>query len=162
MRDELKNIFNTPNLLNIFQKHCWQIPLKSEKNYHFNYQGEIADYYLIITHSFNIIKFDYTLDIYIPNDKLDDLLILINFVNKKYRDGFFIYDIETNKIKFYINKQYLVKLKTRIIEDLIEDNLNITNPLFRNFALATHYLIYAEKIDQSYLELMFLEIEGYA
>ena len=88
--------------------------------------------------------------------------MLINFVNQKTRDGFFIYDLEANIVKFYINKQYFVKLTYKLIEDVIEKNLNITNYLFCNFVLATHNLIYAEKKDQSYIELMFLEIEGYA
>ena len=43
-------------------------------------------------------------------------------------------------------------------EDVIEENLNITNYLFRDFALAIHNLVYSEKIDQSSFQLMFLKI----
>ena len=162
MTDELKNIFFTPKLSSIFKKHHWSISSNYEKHYHFNYQGEIADYYLIVSHNYNYIQFDYTLDIEVPRNKINELQKLINFVNQKTQTGFFIYDLEVDKIKFYISKQYFVKLKNKIIEDFIEKNLNITNYLFRNFALATHNLIYAEKIDQSYIELMFMEVKGYA
>ena len=162
MTDELKYIFFTPKLSSIFQKHHWSFSSNSEKNYHFKYQGETADYYLIVSHNYNYIKFDYTLDIEVPRNKINELQKLINFVNQKTQTGFFIYDLEVDKIKFYISKQYFVKLKNKIIEDFIEKNLNITNYLFRNFVLATHNLIYAEKIDQSYIELIFMEVEGYA
>ncbi len=162
MTNILKNIFSTSKLSYIFQKYHWHIFSNSENHYHFNYQGEIADYYLIVSCNNNTIKFEYTLDIPAPEDKIHDLLLLINFVNQKTENGFFIYDFKVNKVKFHINREYFVKLKNKIIEDVIEENLNITKHLFCNFSLATHNLIYAEKIDQSYLELMFLKIEGYA
>ena len=162
MTDELKNIFFTPKLYSIFQKHHWSISSNYEKHYHFNYQGEIADYYLIVIHNYNYIQFDYTLDIEVPRDKINELQKLINFVNQKTKNGFFIYDLEADKVKFHIIKQYFVKLKNKTIEDVIEENLNLTNYLFRNFTLATHNLIYAEKTDQNYIELMFMEVEGYA
>ncbi len=162
MNDELKNIFFTRKLSNIFQKYHWFISSNSEKNYHFNYQGEIADYYLIVSHNYYYIQFDYTLDIEVPKHKINELQKLINFVNQKTQNGFFLYDLEADKVNFQISKQYFVKLKNKIIEDVIEENLNITNYLFRNFTLVTHNLIYAEKIDQNYIELMFMEAEGYA
>ncbi len=162
MNDELKNIIFTHKICNIFQKHHWRISSNSDKNFHFNYQGEIADYYLIVSYNYNYIQFDYTLDIEVPRDKINELQNLINFVNQKTKNGFFIYDLEADKINFYIIEQYFVQLKTKIIEDVIEENLNLTNYLFRNFTLATHNLIYAEKTDQNYIELMFMEVEGYA
>ena len=162
MNDELKNIIFTHKISNIFQKHHWFISSNSDKNFHFNYQGEIADYYLVVSYNYNYIHFDYTLDIEVPRDKINELQKLINFVNQKTKIGFFIYDLVADKVKFHIIKQYFVKLKTKIIEDVIEENLNLTNYLFRNFTLATHNLIYAEKIDQNYIELMFVEVEGYA
>ena len=134
----------------------------SDKNFHFNYQGEIAYYYLVVNYNYNYIQFDYTLDIEVPRDKINELQKLINFVNKKTKNGFFIYDPEVDKVKFHIIKQYFVKLKNKTIEDVIEENLNLTNYLFRNFTLATHNLIYAEKKDQNYIELMFMDVEGYA
>ena len=162
MNDELKNIIFTNKIFNIFQKHHWFISSNSDKNVHFNYQGEIADYYLVVSCNYNYIQFNYTLDIEIPRDKINELQKLINFVNQKTKNGFFIYDLEADKVKFHIIKQYFVKLKNKIIEDVIEENLNLTNYLFRNFTLATHNLIYAEKTDQNYIELMFMEVEGYA
>ena len=162
MIDALKNQFFTPKLYDIFHKHNWSIYSNSEKNYYFNYLGEIADYYLIVSYNYNYIQFDYTLDIEVPRDKINELQNLINVVNQKTQNGFFIYDMKADKVKFYINKQYFAKLENKFIEDVIEKNLNITNYLFRNFTLATHNLIYAEKIDQSYIELMFMEIEGFA
>ncbi len=162
MNDELKNIIFTHKISNVFQKHHWFISSNFDKNFHFSYQGEIADYYLVISYDHNYIQFDYTLDSEIPRDKIKELQKLINFVNQRTKNGFFIYDMEADKVKFHIIKQYFVKLKNKIIEDVIEENLNMTNCLFRNFTLATHNLIYAEKIDQSYIELMFMEIEGHA
>jgi len=162
MTNELKNIFFTTELSNIFQKHDWHMLSNSEKNFHFNYQGEIADYYLVVNYNYNYIQFDYTLDIEVPRDKINELQKLINFVNQKTKNGFFIYDLEVDKVKFHIIKQYFVKLKNKTIEDVIEENLNLTNYLFRNFTLATHNLMYAEKTDQNYIELMFMEVEGYA
>ena len=161
MTNSLKNIFSDHTLSYIFQKHHWH-SVSNSKNYHFNYKGEIADYYLTVSYNNNIIKFEYTLDIEIPDYKISDLLLLINFVNQKNGNGFFIYDFKVNRVKFHISRQYFVKLKNKIIEDVIEDNLNITNHLFCNFALAIHNLVYAEQIDQNCLELMFLKIEGYA
>ncbi len=162
MTDELKNIFFNPKLSNIFQKHHWYIFSNVEKKYHFNYKGEIADYYLTVSYNYNILDFDYTLDIDVPKDKINDLLILISYVNQKNLDGFFIYDLEVNKVKFHINIRNPLKLKNRIIENVIENNLNLTNHLFHNFTLATHNLIYAEKKDQIHFELMFMEIVGHA
>ena len=162
MTDELNNIFFTPKLSNIFQKYHWFISSNSDKNFHFNYQGEIADYYLVVSYNYNYIQFDYTLDIEVPRDKINELQKLINFVNLKNKNGFFIYDLEADKVNFHIIKQYFVKLKNKNIEDVIEENLNLTNYFFRNFTLATHNLIYAAKTDQNYIELMFMEVEGYA
>ena len=118
--------------------------------------------HLVVSYNYNYLQFDYTLDIEVPRDKINELQKLINFVNQKTKNGFFIYDLEADKVKFYIIKQYFVKLKNEIIEDVIEENLNLTNYLFRNFTLATHNLIFAEKTDQNYIELMFMEVEGYA
>ena len=162
MDDEFKNIIFTHKISNIFQKYHWFISSNSDKNFHLNYQGEIADYYLVVSYNYNYIQFDYTLDIEVPRDKINELQKLINFVNQKTNNGFFIYDLEADKVKFHIIKQYFGKLKNKIIEDVIEENLNLTNYLFRNFTLATHNLIYAEKTDQNYIELMFMEVEGYA
>ena len=162
MNDELKNIIFTHKISNIFQKHHWLISSNSDKNFHFNYQGEIADYYLVVSYNYNYIHFDYTLDIEVHRDKINELQKLINFVNQKTKNGFFIYDLEVDKVKFHIIKQYFVKLKNKTIEDVIEENLNLTNYLFRNFTLASHNLIYAEKTDQNYIKLMFMEVEGHA
>jgi hypothetical protein len=162
MTNELKNIFFTTELSNIFQKHHWHMLSNSDEKYHFNYRGEIADYYLMLSYNNNTIKFNYTLDIEVPKDKINDLLMLINFVNQKNQDGFFVFDFEVNKVKFYFNKQCFLKLKKKILEDVIEENLNRTNSLFLNFTLAIHNLVYSEKIDQSSFQLMFLKIEGCA
>ena len=162
MNDEFKNIIFTHKISNIFQKYHWFISANSDKNFYFNYKGEIADYFLVVSYNYNYIQFDYTLDIEVPRDKINELQKLINFVNQKTNNGFFIYDLEADEVKFHIIKQYFGKLKNKIIEDVIEENLNLTNYLFRNFTLATHNLIYAEKTDQNYIELMFMEVEGRA
>ncbi len=162
MNDEFKNIIFTHKISNIFKKYHWFISSNSDKNFYFNYQGEIADYYLVVNYNYNYIQFDYTLDLEVPRDKINELQKLINFVNQKTKNGFFIYDLERDKVKFYIIKLYFGKLQNKIIEVVIEENLHLTNYLFRNFTLATHNLIYAEKRDQNYIELMFMEVKGYA
>ena len=162
MIDKITNIFLTPKLSSIFQKHHWYILSNPKKNFHFNYQGEIADYYLIVSYSYNYIQFDYTLDLEVPEGKIYLLLKLINFVNQKTRVGFFIYDLKANKVKFKMNIKYFINLKYRFVEDVIEEKLTTVNYLFNNFSLATHNLMYTEKIDQSHIELMFLEVEGSA
>ena len=162
MSYELKNIFSNPQLSYIFEKHHWNIISKSMKNYNFNYKGEIADYYLSLSSNNNTLELVYTLYIEVPKDKMNDLLTLMNFVNQKTKDGFFIYDFEVKKVKFISNIQHFLQLKNKILEDVIEENLNITKNIFYNFTLTTHNLIYGEKKDQSYFELMFLKIEGCA
>lgn len=162
MTDSIKNMFFSPELYSLFLKYDWQILSNSEKKYFFNYKGEIADYYLKVSYYNNVIKFNYTLDLEFPKDKINDLLLLINFVNQKTKDGYFIYDSEFNKIRFQINKQCFTKFQNKIIKILIEENLIQTNYLFHNFAQATHNLVYAEKIDHNLIDLMFFEIEGNA
>ena len=63
MNDGLKNIIFTHKIFNIFQKHHWFISLNCDKNVHFNYQGEIADYYLVVICNYNYIQFNYTLSL---------------------------------------------------------------------------------------------------
>ncbi len=162
MKEEQKNFFFTPQLFNIFQKHDWHILSNSKKNVYFHYRGEIADYYLMLSYNKHTIKFNYTLDIMIPKDKIKDLLMLINFLNQNTKDGFFTYNLEANKIKFDVNKQYFVKSENNILKDIIEKNLITAKYIFRNFSLATHNLIYAEKIDRNSFGLMFSKIEGCA
>ena len=132
MNDELKNIIFTHKISNIFQKYHWFIPSNCDKNFNFIYQGEIADYYLVVSYNYNYIHFDYTLDIEVPRDKINELQKLINFVNQKTKNGFLIYDLEAYKVKFHIIKQYFEKLNNKIIEDVIEENLNLTNYLFQS------------------------------
>ena len=99
MTDQLKNLFFAIDLSNIFQKYHWHMLLNSDEKYHFNYRGEIADYYLMLCYNNNTIKFNYTLDIEIPKDKINDLLMLINFVNQKNQDGFFVFDFEVAQVE---------------------------------------------------------------
>lgn len=162
MTEEFKNIFFSTKFYNNFQKYQWYTYLNGNNNYHFNYKGVIADYYLPINCNNELINFEYILGINIYIDDINNLLILINIVNQKNSHGYFVYDFDKNKIKFYINKQYFRIKKDNIIEDIIERNFKMTNHLFSNFALATHNLIYAEKLDSGHIELMFLDIVGNA
>ena len=130
MTNGLKDLFSTLQLSHVFQKHNWHILTNSEKKYYLNYRGEIADYQLILSYNDNAVKFNYTLDIEIPKDKINDLLILINFVNQKIQDGFFVYDFKVNKVIFNIKRKYFKQLKNDKIKDVIEDNLYITKHLF--------------------------------
>lgn len=162
MTDELNYVIFSTKVYNIFQKYHWHFHENTNDYYHFNYKGEIADYYLLISFNKKSLNFNYTLDIDVSRDKVHELLLLINFVNKKTPNGNFIYDLPVNKVKFKINMQYFPKLNIEIIEDFIEENLHSTNNLFHNFSQAAHNLIYAEKTDQNFMELMFSQIQGNA
>jgi len=162
MEDNLKKKFASQELNNIFEKNSWKISPSDNDSYYFNYRGEIADYYLNISFKSEIIIFEYVLDLEFPNDKIFDLLILINFINQKSTDGYFIFELDSNIIKYKVTKCCANNLTSEFLAEFFETNLNFTKQLFHDFSLYLHNLIYNEKNSQDLMELMFLNIEGHA
>ena len=162
MENSLKNFFTSQELYNIFEKNSWKIRPSDNDGYYFNYRGEIADYYLNISFKSQIIIFEYVLDLEFPNDKIFDLLILINFINQKSTGGYFIFEINSNIIKYKVTKCCANNLTSQFLAEFFETNLNFTKQLFHDFSLYLHNLIYNEKNSQDLMELMFLNIEGHA
>ena len=162
MENSLKNFFTSQELYNIFEKNSWKIRPSDNDGYYFNYRGEIADYYLNISFKSQIIIFEYVLDLEFPNDKIFDLLILINFINQKSTGGYFIFEINSNIIKYKVTKCCANNLTSQFLAEFFETNLNFTKQLFHDFSLYLHNLIYNEKNSQDLMKLMFLNIEGHA
>ena len=162
MENNLKNFFTSQELYNIFEKNSWKISPGDNNSYYFNYRGEIADYYLNISFKSEIIIFEYVLDLEFPNDKISDLLILINFINQKSTGGYFIFELDGNIIKYKFTKCCTNNLTNQFLAEFFETNLKLTKKLFHDFSLCLHNLIYNEKNSQNLMELMFLNIEGHA
>ena len=162
MDDNLKKIFISQELYNIFEKNSWKINSNNNDGFYFNYRGEIADYHLNISLKSQIIIFEYVLDLKFPKDKIYDLLILINFINQKSISGFFTLDIDGNIIKYKVTKCCANNLTNEFLAEFLENNLNFTQQLFRDFSFYLHNLIYNDKNSQDLMELMFLNIEGHA
>ena len=162
MENSIKNFFTSQELYNIFEKNSWKISSSDNDGYYFNYRGEIADYYLNISFKNQIIIFEYVLDLEFPNDKISDLLILINFINQKSTGGYFIFELDSNIIKYKVTKFCANNLTSQFLAEFFETNLNFTKKLFHDFSLYLHNLIYNEKNSKDLMELMFLNIEGHA
>ena len=162
MENNLKIFFTSQELCNIFKKYSWKISPGDNDGYYFNYRGEIADYYLNISFENQIIVFEYVLDLDFPNDKIFDLLILINFINQKSTGGYFIFETNSNIIKYKVTKCCPNNLTSQFLAEFFETNLNHTKQLLHDFSLYLHNLIYNEKNSQDSMELMFLNIEGHA
>ena len=162
MTDELKKIIFSPQILNVFHKHDWKININSKSDYHSYYYGEITDYYLNIFDDKDKICFQFTLDVEIPESKLNELFILINFANQNLKEGFFVFDFNVMKIKYN-----LIVFSPSIIEEytlynFLKTKLDLTVSLFHNFVLGVHNLVYGEKIENATLELLFMNNEGCA
>ena len=162
MENSLDNFFTSRELYNIFEKNSWKISPGNNDGYYFNYRGEIADYYLNISFKNQIVIFEYVLDLEFPNEKIFDLLILINFINQKSTGGYFIFEIDSNIIKYKVTKCCPNNLTSQFLAEFFEINLNFAKQLFHDFSLYLHNLIYNEKNSQDLMELMFLNIEGHA
>ena len=90
MTDELTKIIFSPQISNVFNKHNWIINIDSYNKFHSYYVGDTANYYLKIYDHEDKIYFQFTLDIEIPNNKKNELLMLINIANQNSKEGFFI------------------------------------------------------------------------
>ena len=162
MIENINNIIISEEILNIFQKHSWKRHSKSKFNFNYNYKGDIADYYLNISYKEKKIKFDYILDLEVPQNKICDFFILINIINEKSVDGYFTFNLKDNIIKYHFSKNYFDTLTCEIVIDLIDSNLELTCALFHNFTLLVHNLAYSEANLQEFIELIFSKAKGNA
>ena len=162
MTEELKKIIFSPQILNTFYDHDWIINENPKKNYNFYFVGEIADYLLNIFNKNDKIYFQFTLNIEIPNIKLDELLILINVANQNSEEGFFVFDFKVGKIKYNLISSDHQIIDKRNLQNFLKIKLHSTKNLFHNFVLGVHNLIYGEQIRGDTLELLFLNNEGRA
>ncbi|MDC1356443.1 hypothetical protein N8310_02520 [Pseudomonadota bacterium] len=162
MIKNFNNIIISEEILNVFQKHRWKREAKSKFNYTYNYKGDIADYYLNVSHKEKKINFEYILDLQVPKNKIHDFFILVNVINERSVDGYFTFNLKDNIIKYHFSKHYLDNITYEILLDLIDSNLKLTYYLFHNFTLFVHNLAYSETSSQELVELMLLKTKGNA
>ena len=162
MTDELKNVIFSPQMSNVFSEYNWIVNIDSKKKFHSYFVGEIADYYLNIYNDEDKIYFQFTLDIEIPKNITNELLMLINIANQNLKEGFFVFDFKFWKIKYNLISPYYLRIEEKLLHDFIKTKLDLTKSLFHNFVSGIHSLAYGEKIETSSLELLFLNNEGCA
>jgi hypothetical protein len=162
MTDELKKIIFSPRISYIFNSYNWIINIDSKNKFHCYFVGEIADYYLKIYNDKDKIYFQFTLDIEIPKNMTNELLMLINIANQNLKEGFFVFDFKLWKIKYNLVSPYYLRIEEKSLHDFLKIKLDLTKSLFHNFVSGIHNLVYGEKIKSASLELLFLNYEGSA
>ena len=158
----LKNEIFSTDISAIFSKHRWFQFQSHNKNYDFSYKGEVADYYLKLSVRDKLLNFEYVLDFQLPENKVYDLLGIINYINKISQNGHFFYDFIDDKIKFKTIHSFSQKPNKDNLKQIVDINMSPVNSLFHKFSMAIHNLVYGEKIDQNVLKFLFLNIEGNA
>jgi len=162
MTDELKKIFFSPQISSVFNEHNWTTNIGSKNKFHYCFFGEIANYYLNIYNDKNKIYFQFTLDLEIPNNILNELFMLINIANQNSKEGFFVFDFEFYKIKYTLVSPFSIRLGEGYLHDFLKIKLDLTQNLFHNFVSGIHNLVYGERIESASLELLFLKNKGCA
>ena len=162
MTDELKKIIFSPRITKVLNEHNWVINTDSKSKFHSYFVGDIADYYLNVQHDDGKIYLKFALDIEIPKNKLNELLILINIANQNSKEGFFVFDFKFWKINFNLISPYYIKTEESSLDNFLKIKLDFTKSLFHNFVCGVHNLFYGEKIETASLELLFLNNEGCA
>jgi len=162
MTDELKKLIFSLQISKVFYEQNWVINTDSKGKFHSYFIGDIADYYLNVHHDNDKIYFQFTLDLEIPNNKINELLILINIANQNLKEGFFVFDFKLCKIKYNLISLYSIKTEESSLDDFLKIKLDFTKSLFHNFVSGVHNLVYGEKIESASLELLFLNNEGSA
>ena len=152
----------SPKISNVFNSYNWIINIDSKKKFHSYFVGEIADYYLNIYNDEDKIYFQFTLDIEIPKNITNELLVLINIANQNSKEGFFVFDFKFWKINFNLISPYYIKTEDSSLDDFLKIKLDFTKSLFHNFVSGVHNLFYGEKIETASLELLFLNNKGCA
>ena len=162
MTDELKKIIFSPRITKVLNEHNWVINTDSKSKFHSYFVGDIADYYLNVQHDNSKIHLQFALDIEIPKNRLNELLILINIANQNLKEGFFVFDFKFWKINFNLIPPFYIKTEESSLDDFLKNKLDFTKSLFHNFVCGVHNLFYGEKIETASLELLFLNNEGCA
>ena len=162
MTDELKKIIFSPQISKVLSDHNWVINTDSKGKFHSYFVGDIADYYLNVYHDNKKIYLQFTLDLEIPNNKINELLMLINIANQNSKEGFFVFDFKFCKIKYNLISFYSIKTNESSLDDFLKIKLDFTKSLFHNFVSGVHNLVYGEKIESASLELLFLNHKGCA
>ena len=162
MTDELKKIIFSPRISKVFSEHNWVINTKSKSKFHSYFVGDIANYYLNVQQDGGKICLQFALDIEIPKNKLNELLIAINIANQNLKEGFFVFDFKSWKINFNLISPYYLKTEDSSLDDFLKIKLDLTQSLFHNFVSGIHILVYGEKIDSACVELLFLNNKGSA
>ena len=162
MTEEFKKIILSPQISKVLSDNNWVINTDSKSKFHSYFVGDIADYYLNVYHDNGKIYFQFNLDIEIPNNKINELLILINIANQNSKERFFVFDFKLCKINFNLISPYSIKTEESPLDDFLKIKLNFTKSLFHNFVSGVHNLFYGEKIESASLELLFLNNEGCA
>ena len=162
MTEELKKIIFSPQISNIFHKNDWIINKNTKNKYHSYFVGEIADYFLTIFSNKDKIYFQFTLDIEIPKNITNELLMLINIANQNLKEGFFVFDFNVMKIKYNLILFSPSIIAEYILYNFLKTKLDIIVSLFHNFVSGVHNLVYGEKIENAALELLFMNNEGSA
>ncbi len=162
MTDELKKIIFSPKISKVFYEHNWVINTDSKSKFHSYFVGDIADYYLNVYHGDSKIYLQFTLDIEIPNDKINELLIFINIANQNSKEGVFLFDFKFSKIKYNLISLYSIKNEESSLDDFFKIKLDFTKSLFHNFVSGVHNLVYGEKFESASLELLFINNKGCA
>ena len=120
MIQEFKNTIVSDEIYDILQKYNWKKFSRSKDHFVFNRNGEIADYYLNISYKKERLYFDCILDMEFPEKRIDDLYVLINYLNEKSDDGYFIFDIENKLIKYKNSIFFPNNLSNKYLYDLID------------------------------------------
>ena len=162
MTDELKKIIFSKRISTVFNSHNWIINNESENKFHLYFVGEIADYYLNIYNDKDKIHFQFTLDIEVPENIKNELLMLINSANQNLKEGFFVFDFKSWKIKYNLILPNYSRKDEKLLHEFLKIKLQLIKSLFHNFASGIHSLVYGEKIEGASLELLFLNNEGCA
>ena len=162
MTDELKKLIFSPKISKVFTDNNWVINRDSKSKFHSFFIGDIADYYLNVHHENFKIYLQFTLDIEIPKNKINELLILTNIANQNSKEGFFVFDFKFYKIKYILIAPYFQKIDEIHLQDFLKINLDTTKSLFHSLVSGIHNLIYGEKFEISSLELLFMKNKGCA
>ena len=126
MTDELKKIIFSPQISKVFCEHNWVINRDSKGKFHSYFVGDIADYYLNVYHDNNKIHLQFTLDLEIPTNKINELLILINIANQNSKEGFFVFDFKLCKINFNLISPYSIKTEEISLDDFLKISITFS------------------------------------
>ena len=162
MTDELKRIIFSPQISNVFRELNWIINIDTKQKFHSYFIGEIADYYLNVNNDKDKIYLQFTLDIEIPKNIINELLILINIANQNSKEGFLFFEFKSCKIRYNLILPYSLKIEDTYLLEFLKINLDTTSSLFHNLVYGIHNLVYGEKIESTTLELLFMHNKGYA